>query len=401
MRFLQRQARKWRPQVKSGIPPDSGFRRPLVQNQGYRPGLLPIVEIRPCAHAAHPTSRSGAFCSRHTLAKQVRIGTRILLAPRLMSSAFAQAFRNFHHASTALIDSWGACRCAPPVTIVVCSWMSLVSTPIEICSICGGTGWKTVERGKEREAVRCDCRVSDRTARLIEAARVPSRYRHCEFDNFVTEHSESVATARLTSRAFVDQYPLDKTGLLFVGPVGTGKTHLAVAIGKELIRRSRAQCLFYDYRELLKSIQNSFNASVATTEMQVLEPVLSAEVLIFDELGAVRPTDWVSDTVNHIINIRYNESRTTIFTTNYPDAASLFTDEETRGHNLSAAQRAMRRETLGDRIGDRMWSRLHEMCRLIEINATDYRKTFNSARPTRKRYTLKRGNTHVEDPPNE
>ena len=269
-----------------------------------------------------------------------------------------------------------------------------MTTATETCAICGGTGWQTIERGKEREAVRCECRAESRIARLLQSARIPSRYENLEFSNFTTQHSESVATALLLAKKFVENYPVENIGLLFVGPIGVGKTHLAVAIAKELIRQKQAHCLFYEYRQLLKTIQNSFNASVQTTEMQVLEPVLDAEVLVFDELGAVRPTSWVFDTVNHIINIRYNEKRTTIFTTNFPDEPSQFADDETRGANLTSAQQAMRRETLGDRIGDRMLSRLHEMCRKIEIQGPDYRKHFNSRKNTtgeqvRRRFSLK------------
>ena len=118
---------------------------------------------------------------------------------------------------------------------------------------------------------------------------------------------------------FVSEYPLENAGLLLTGPIGCGKTHLAVGIAKELIAQKSAACLFYDYRELLKQIQNSYNASVQATEMDVLRPVFEAEVLVLDELGAAKPTEWVWDTVSHILNTRYNDKRTTIITTNYKD----------------------------------------------------------------------------------
>src|SRR5208283_1599605 len=90
-------------------------------------------------------------------------------------------------------------------------------------------------------------------------------------------------------------------------------------IAKELILQKSTACLFYDYRELLKEIQNSYNASVQATEMDVLRPVFEAEVLVLDELGAAKPSEWVWDTVSHILNTRYNDKRTTIITTNYRD----------------------------------------------------------------------------------
>jgi len=166
---------------------------------------------------------------------------------------------------------------------------------------------------------------------------------------------------------------VEKTGLLFVGTVGVGKTHLAVGILKVLIRDKGVPCLFCDYRELLKSIQNSYNPSVPATEMQILRPVFDSEVLVLDELGAVHGTEWVFDTVNYILNSRYNDNKTTIITTNFPDKPERGQVEDDNPRSYSAAERAARRETLGDRIGERMRSRLHEMCKKVEMEGHDYR----------------------------
>ena len=143
-----------------------------------------------------------------------------------------------------------------------------------------------------------------------------------------------------------------------------------------LIEEKGVQALFYDYRELLKEIQHSYNPTVASTELDVLRPVFEAEVLVLDELGAQKPTDWVWDTVALILNTRYNDKRTTIITTNYPDAPPLGFG----AGPANAAQRAAREETLGDRIGERMRSRLSEMCVRIDINGADFRQAAGRAR---------------------
>ena len=255
-----------------------------------------------------------------------------------------------------------------------------MSDATESCPLCGGTGWRTLQKGKEREVARCQCRLQDRTGKLLAAARIPARYDLCELSNFDFEGpQQSLYPARKAAFQFVEDYPIEKTGLLFVGSVGTGKTHLAVGILKALIREKNIHCLFCDYRELLKEIQNSYNPSVQATEMEVLRPVFDAEVLILDELGAVRTTEWVFDTVNYILNSRYNDKRTTIITTNFPDEPELFLQEESRGRSYSVAERAARRETLGDRIGEWMRSRLHEMCRKVEMNGADFRQRMRSA----------------------
>lgn len=252
-----------------------------------------------------------------------------------------------------------------------------MTTAADSCPICNGTGWQVRQHENEREVVRCQCRVRDRGERLLAAAHIPERYLHCELQNFKYDPEDnaqkSIGAAKFLAGRFVEEYPTDKTGLLLVGTVGVGKTHLSVGIIKALVREKGIHCLFCDYRELLKSIQNSYNPSVQVTEMEILRPVFDAEVLVLDELGAVRSTEWVFDTVNYILNSRYNDNRTTIITTNYPDAPEQGSISDDNPRSYSAAERAARRETLGDRIGERMRSRLHEMCKKVEIEGSDYR----------------------------
>ena len=245
----------------------------------------------------------------------------------------------------------------------------------EVCPVCGGSGWKFA--GADRRVVRCDCRTKHRADALLAAARIPKRYEHCELSNFEFDGPHSnLMRARMEACKFVEQYPLDNAGLLLIGSIGVGKTHLGVGIIKELITSKGIACLFYDYRELLKQIQNSYNDSVKATELDVLRPVFETEVLVLDELGAVKPTEWVWDTVSLILNTRYNDNRTTIITTNYPDDAVR---DSNGNSDFARAQRAARSETLGDRIGERMRSRLHEMCRIIKMEGADFRQTFKSA----------------------
>ena len=205
---------------------------------------------------------------------------------------------------------------------------------------------------------------------MLSRARIPKRYEHCSLESYDTQFPtahRTLSSAHFRANRFVESYPIETgdTGLLLIGSIGVGKTHLAVGILQALITERGVSGLFCDYRDLLKQVQNSYDPRNSSTELGVLRPVFDAEVLVLDELGASKPTDWVWDTVAHILNTRYNDRRTTIITTNYA--------------NLPALATGTREETLGDRIGDRMRSRLQEMCVVVEMQGDDFRQTVKRA----------------------
>ena len=249
-----------------------------------------------------------------------------------------------------------------------------------ICPICEDSGlFLTIQPDGERYAQPCECRLQRQAARLLKKAAIPRRYEHCTLDSYEPDYGQadqSLAAAYMMARNFVSGYPVttEGRGLLLTGDVGIGKTHLAVGILHALILEKGVRGLFCDYRELLKRIQESYNPLVATTELQILAPVFEAEVLILDELGAQKPTDWVWDTVALILNTRYNDKRTTLITTNYPNAPAALAQQRTAGPG-----NAMREETLGDRIGERMRSRLAEMCVEVKMRGNDFRQTVKRA----------------------
>ena len=273
------------------------------------------------------------------------------------------------------------------------SGLKLAKTQAEVCPLCQGTGWKTLSaspgapkesnNNNDRRVTRCDCQLRARAQTLLAAARIPRRYEHCELASYEYEGQSMRARAAFTAASrFVQDYPLDKTGLLFVGEAGVGKTHLAVGVAKALILEKGIECIFYDYAELLKQIQESYNPAVQTTELDLLRPVFETEVLVLDDLGSVRPTEWRWDTIRLIVNSRYNNSRTTVITTNFADkpaAAASDPDAPRKSESFEKAQAAVRKETLGDRIGEPMRSRLHEMCQIVKMEGSDYRQGVKKA----------------------
>lgn len=241
------------------------------------------------------------------------------------------------------------------------------------CPICDGVGLVRVVDDAGRWVSRpCQCQEMEREERRLAAAHIPGRYRDCSLDSFEIYHGadRSLAEALLTARRFVDEFPAGTAGkgLLLTGSIGVGKTHLAVGVLQRLVRERGVKGLFCDYRELLKNIQNSYNPQVNITELELLQPVFSSEVLVLDDLGAQKPNDWVWDTVALILNTRYNDKLTTIITTNY--------DDRPAGSGAQTdAERAAREPTLGDRIGERMRSRLAEMCIRVIMCGKDFRQT--------------------------
>jgi DNA replication protein DnaC len=230
----------------------------------------------------------------------------------------------------------------------------------EMCPICNGSGWEYAEdSGKVR---RCRCLEGVRAERLLAEARIPKRYEHCDLDSYLPNH-ESQKKAKIYVQRFLEKYPQIDVGLLFLGTCGVGKTHLAVALLKQVIIEKGDGGLFYDFRDLLREIQGSWNSISQASEIDVLRPVLEAKVLVLDELGANKPTEWVRDTIAHIINCRYNDKKLTIFTSNYLDTPAKSGEE-----------------ALADRIGVRLRSRLYEMCREVEMSGIDFRQEIKKAK---------------------
>jgi DNA replication protein DnaC len=215
----------------------------------------------------------------------------------------------------------------------------------------------------------------ERAELLLRQAHIPERYENCAFENFdIRRDNQSLRWAKLNAENFVKEYPTD-FGLLFVGTTGVGKTHLAVAVLRELILRKGVECLFYDFHDLLKAIRDSYNPVSQNSELSILQPVLEVEVLLLDELASWNPSDWVKETLQHIINSRYNHKKVTLITTTLPLGESPG-QREVRAPSGDVVPNV---EFTLNQLGVTLRSRLYEMCKLVEMSSDDYRKAIKQA----------------------
>jgi DNA replication protein DnaC len=243
------------------------------------------------------------------------------------------------------------------------------------CESCGGTGWRRVEKHGVAGVERCDCVLSERVSKLGDRSGIPPLYRNATFETFNTQRENPVVHRILVPAAaiagsYAREYPYgtQKQGLMFIGDPGTGKTHLAVAVIKRLIARG-FECVFFDYQNLLERIRSGYDPASGSSDREAYRTALDCEVLVLDDLGAHRVTDWVEDTVTSLITFRYNNNKPIITTTNLRDAEAG--DAPLPG---GVAGDVSSRYYLTERIGQRARSRLFEMCRVISTRGVeDYR----------------------------
>jgi len=229
------------------------------------------------------------------------------------------------------------------------------------CPRCRDTGWVFSRENNREKAVPCDCRDSEKRRKRAGESNIPSRFEKFNLKGYLpVKGNKSQEKTKKKAEWFVREYPAVPVGLILIGPTGVGKTRLLCSIGNELIRDKGTDVFYVDWNDLVRSMRSGEDANTRdySSISALIQRMAGAELLLFDELGSSRPSPWVEDNIYYLINRRYNENRITLFASNFFDKT------------------VMGEETLHERVGERIRSRIYEMAEAVEIQGFDYRKQY-------------------------
>ncbi|MGZ6076472.1 MAG: ATP-binding protein [Myxococcaceae bacterium] len=270
----------------------------------------------------------------------------------------------------------------------------------ESCPHCGGRGFLYTSRQvefskkvgpKQYEALApCVCRLLAQRVSTFAQAGIPAHHATSSFTTFRAKGDDQEKTAALeqalgVARSVAQEWRRDRParGFVISGRVGSGKTHLLSATLRHVVLERGASAQYREISLLYADIRRGFNAGKSGGE--IISRLVDADVLAIDELGRGRGSPFEMETLDELIARRYNSGLTTIVATNFSLERERAPSHAPRG--FQAPEQALdREELLVERIGERIYSRLCEMCDFVSLpgRTDDFRRTKQDGRPTRR-----------------
>jgi DNA replication protein DnaC len=241
----------------------------------------------------------------------------------------------------------------------------------QACPRCNETGYTLVPTGGSQVAQVCSCRHLDERIALFNQVGIPAAVAKASFENFKSwsqDHQRAKAVAEDFARKFRRDAPTK--GFLLYGRTGAGKTHLLVAALRYLALEKGTPGKYVEFMLLLSDIKAGY--SQGRSQMEILRPLLHVPVLAIDELGKERGTEWERSMLDELISRRFNAGLATLFATNFflndseiPKRREPGARVNTRNPDFASEAEFM---TLSHRVGDRIYSRLNEMCTFVKVD---------------------------------
>lgn len=233
------------------------------------------------------------------------------------------------------------------------------------CPHCRDTGWVAVSTERRARRSRCQCMEMHRRIKAFNEAQIPARHAGSSLRSYDGNVPGAMPAFMGVSKYVRDYEPgHENLGMVLHGDVGRGKTHLLIAMLRELIFLKGVTARFIEFSHLVGDLKAGFDIGRGTHS--VLDPLVRVDVLAIDELGKGRNTEFEGTVVDELVSRRYNAAATILATTNYEPKAAT-------GRKVGNAAQPEMQPTLPDRVGDRVFSRLQEMCLFVPCRGEDFR----------------------------
>jgi len=208
-----------------------------------------------------------------------------------------------------------------------------------------------IQKFEEKKRIHQQAERRDYITKLFRSSMMGKRFQSRKFETYEKDRNKRAYDIAWDYVQNFEEYKANGKGLIFLGDVGTGKTHLAAAISNYLLSEKLQAIVFGTWASLLFKLRRSYDPYEGQLEREVdiIQAMERCDLLVLDDVGKEKQTDWSDEKLFHIIDSRYNNLLPIVITANY---------------DLHRFER---------RIGNAIFSRLMEMCQPIAMNGNDYR----------------------------